>query len=190
MPCCTGSQCPTGWSSARHIPVQDYASAHAPTCARQRSVPSRPDIVGPTSTPVPHPSQWHEVRKKRECFCMCSVLKCPPQILCTVGVSLCPTILAHIHHVYLSAPCLTFQPIGANARHVCQLLSFFNLLLATILQKGAESLVTHRSAAPVCPGQGVILSHVCFVNFSAYAISVQVPSGCVTNTSVVYPPLW
>lgn len=120
---------------------------------------------------------------------MCSVLKSPPQILCTVGVSLCPPILAHIHHVYLSAPCLTSQPMGANACHVCQLLSFLNLLLVTILQNWAESVITHRSAASVCPGQGVMLSHMCFVNFSAYAISVQAPSGYVTNTSVVYPPL-
>lgn len=85
--------------------------------------------------------------------------------------------------------CLAFQPTCVNVCHACQLPSVFDLLLATILQKRAESLVTCGGAVSVCPGQAVMSSCVYFVTFSDHACSVQAPSGYVASPPVVRPPL-
>ena len=62
------------------------------------------------------------------------------------------------HRNPCATKCLAFQPTCFNVCCACQLPSVFDLLLATILWKRAESLVTCRGTGSVCPRQGFILS--------------------------------
>ena len=62
---------------------------------------------------------------------------------------------------------LAFSSMCADVHHFCQILSVFDPLLATILQKGME--VPQPGAVSVCPGWGITSLHMCCDLLSPYS---------------------